>query len=128
MSNPTLTYRQWVILQAALSRVRAEESYIPWDEDEDGPSPTGEELDAVAEVVGRMPHADKPTRVYRVTLAGGATHDVPVSGYDELALAADKDYTPDTCDWWDDIVAYLWERVPPGAAEVIEAVRVVPRT
>ena len=67
LTVPELTKRQWLILQAALiqfNEVRdADKSggwikmEFQWDGSNDGPVPDQEEIDELAEVVGRMPHA-----------------------------------------------------------------------
>ncbi len=58
-----LTHRQWVILQQALLGMRTErvdlDCILDWD-DECGEEPTIGEIDALAQVVGDMPHENKP--------------------------------------------------------------------
>lgn len=62
-----LTTRQWKMLQAALLALGEQEGAgaLDWDTAADGPVPTGEEIDALAQVVGDMPHEepdDTPTK------------------------------------------------------------------
>lgn len=62
-----MTYRQWVIIQQALGQFKEacndsrlfNDLYIRWD-DEDGPLPTDDEIDALSVIVGDMRHDNKP--------------------------------------------------------------------
>lgn len=56
-----LTKREWVILQQALLDMRISldgTAEVDWDEDEDGPYPTADEIDLLAEKVGNMDHGE----------------------------------------------------------------------
>ncbi len=65
-----MTHRQWVILQYALLSLECEvsnarreglpQARTSWDETEDGPPPTPQEIAAVAQLVGALPHDQKP--------------------------------------------------------------------
>lgn len=63
---PQLTKREWVCLQYALLSLEASienagrdglpPTRVSWDEEEDGPPPTHEEIAALAVKVGQMPY------------------------------------------------------------------------
>jgi hypothetical protein len=59
-NNGVLTYRQWVLLQQALIGYKSEDFYLrQWDEEVDGSPPSCEEIEAIAVIVGDMPHEKK---------------------------------------------------------------------
>lgn len=65
-----MTHRQWVILQAGLLELELsvtadasggwQKREFQWNAAEDGPPPTPEEIAAVAQLVGDLPHDQKP--------------------------------------------------------------------
>lgn len=59
----TLTFREWAILQQALAQYKDrredDSSRIWWNEGEDGPPPSPQEIDSAAQKVGNMPHLTK---------------------------------------------------------------------